>query len=148
MIDGVWIGNQIYWTLLTHNLCLRYQTRTGVLSQSSLCSWVMSSNNGHMFLSLQAGGHLTPTSYSSNCHLRSLSKLKLKVKVKVTLWPTVSWPVCLAVKQHLEHKTRFLFLSEGCRFVHVGRPLWREDESLIYNCCWPLPVQSHIPWSK
>jgi hypothetical protein len=43
---------------------------------------------------------------------------------------------------HLGPKTRFLLLSGSCRFVHVGRFLWREDRSVIYNCCWPSPVQS------
>jgi hypothetical protein len=38
--------------------------------------------------------------------------------------------------------TRFLLLSDSCRFVDVGRSLWREDGSVIYNCCWPMPVQS------
>jgi hypothetical protein len=38
--------------------------------------------------------------------------------------------------------TRFLLLSDSCRFVDVGRSLWREDESVVYNCCWPSPEQS------
>jgi hypothetical protein len=27
-------------------------------------------------------------------------------------------------------------------FVDVGRPIRREDGSVIYNCCWPSPAQS------
>jgi hypothetical protein len=38
--------------------------------------------------------------------------------------------------------TRFLLLSDSCWFVDVGRCLWREDGSLVYNCCWPLSAQS------
>jgi hypothetical protein len=26
--------------------------------------------------------------------------------------------------------------------VHMQHPLWREDGSIIYNCCWPSPAQS------
>jgi hypothetical protein len=43
---------------------------------------------------------------------------------------------------HLGPKTRFLLLSEICVFVDVGHPLWREDGSVVYNYCWPSPMQS------
>jgi hypothetical protein len=36
----------------------------------------------------------------------------------------------------------FLLLSGSCRFVDVGRSIWQEDGSIIYNCCWPSPAQS------
>jgi hypothetical protein len=55
---------------------------------------------------------------------------------------TVSWPVFLGVKPHHGPKTRLWLLSESCGLVHVGRPLWQEDGSIVYICCWPLPVQS------
>jgi hypothetical protein len=29
-----------------------------------------------------------------------------------------------------------------CGFVDLGRPLWREDGSVVYNCCWPSAAQS------
>jgi hypothetical protein len=45
---------------------------------------------------------------------------------------------------HLEPKTRFLLLSDSCRFVDVGRPLWREDGSVVHNCCWPSPAQPYL----
>jgi hypothetical protein len=38
--------------------------------------------------------------------------------------------------------TTFLLLSDGCGFVDVGRSLWREDGSVVYNCSWPPPAQS------
>jgi hypothetical protein len=31
--------------------------------------------------------------------------------------------------------TRFLLLSDTCRYVDMGRPLWREDGPVIYNSC-------------
>jgi hypothetical protein len=55
---------------------------------------------------------------------------------------TVSRPVYLGVKPHLRSKTRFLVLSDSCEFVDGGRFLWREDGSVVYNCCWPSTVQS------
>jgi hypothetical protein len=39
----------------------------------------------------------------------------------------------LVSSTHLGLKTRFLFLSDSCGFVNVGRPLWREDGSVFYN---------------
>jgi hypothetical protein len=38
--------------------------------------------------------------------------------------------------------TRSLLLSDSCGFVDLGRPLWWEDGSFVYNCCWPSPAQS------
>jgi hypothetical protein len=37
-----------------------------------------------------------------------------------------------------------LLLSDICRFVDMGCPLWWEDGSVIYSCCWPSPVQSFL----
>jgi hypothetical protein len=39
---------------------------------------------------------------------------------------------------------QILLLSDNCGLVNVGRSLWREDGSVVYNCCWPLPVQSFL----
>jgi hypothetical protein len=40
--------------------------------------------------------------------------------------------------------TKFLLLSDSCRFVDVGRPPWRENGSVVYsyNCYWASPAQS------
>jgi hypothetical protein len=40
--------------------------------------------------------------------------------------------------------TRFLLLSDSCRFVDVGHPLWWEDWSVVNNYRWTLPVQSFL----
>jgi hypothetical protein len=37
--------------------------------------------------------------------------------------------------------TRCLLLSDSCECVDVGRSLWRENGSDVYNCCWPSPAQ-------
>jgi hypothetical protein len=39
--------------------------------------------------------------------------------------------------------TRYLLLFDSYGLIFLGgRPLWREDGSVIYTCCWPLPAQS------
>jgi hypothetical protein len=48
----------------------------------------------------------------------------------------------LVSSTHSGPKTTFILLSDNCGFVHVGRPLWREDGSVVYNCCWASPAQS------
>jgi hypothetical protein len=58
------------------------------------------------------------------------------------LRPTVSRPVCLGANIHLGPKTGWLLLSDSFGFVDVWRSLWREDGSIVYNCCWPSPAQS------
>jgi hypothetical protein len=38
--------------------------------------------------------------------------------------------------------TRSWLLSDSCGFVGLGRPVWREDRSAVFNCYWPSPAQS------
>jgi hypothetical protein len=45
---------------------------------------------------------------------------------------------------HLGFTTRSLLLSDSCGFVDVGRSLWRENGSAVYNCCWSEPAQSFL----
>jgi hypothetical protein len=57
------------------------------------------------------------------------------------LRPTACRPVSLGVKPPSKAQDQiFVFLS--CRSVDVGRPLWRVDGTVVYNCCWPSPAQS------
>jgi hypothetical protein len=53
----------------------------------------------------------------------------------------VSQPVCLGVKPHLRYNNRYLFLSDSNVFADVGRPLWREKGSVVYNFCCSSPAQ-------
>jgi hypothetical protein len=41
----------------------------------------------------------------------------------------------LVSSPHLGLMTSFLLLSDHCGFVDMRRPLWREDGSVVYNCC-------------
>jgi hypothetical protein len=73
------------------------------------------------------------------------------VKVKVTLRLTISQSVSLGVEPPLGLLTRYLLLFDSYGLVHVGRSLWREDASVVYNCCWPWPAQSFSgpsPWDS
>jgi hypothetical protein len=60
-----------------------------------------------------------------------LQQVKVKTKVKVTLQATV-----LVSSTHLGPR------PDSWRVVDVGRPLWPEDRSVAYNCCWSSPAQS------
>jgi hypothetical protein len=53
-------------------------------------------------------------------------------KVKATLRLTVSQSVSLGVESHLGLMTRYLLLFDSYCLVFLGRPLWREDDSLLY----------------
>jgi hypothetical protein len=53
---------------------------------------------------------------------------------------TVSQSVSLGVEPHLGLITRYLLLFDNYGLVFVGRPLWREDGSVFYICCWPSPA--------
>jgi hypothetical protein len=48
----------------------------------------------------------------------------------------------LELSTHMGLTTRGLLLSDSCGFGDVGRSLWREDWSVVYNSCWPSPAQS------
>jgi hypothetical protein len=55
---------------------------------------------------------------------------------------TLSW--CQAAMWDTQRSFFFFHLKlclDSCEFLIMGRPLWREDESVIYSCCWALPEQ-------
>jgi hypothetical protein len=78
---------------------------------------------------------------SQKCNSQ-LTQPQLKLKSKLCYdWLSVGQSF-LASSPHLGPKTRFLFLSDSRGFVDVGRRLWREDWSVVYNCCWSSPAHS------
>jgi hypothetical protein len=38
--------------------------------------------------------------------------------------------------------TKYILLPYRCLFLDVGRPLWREDDCVVHNCCWASTAQS------
>jgi hypothetical protein len=75
-IDRLWIGNWIYWTLI-HTTC-DYPLQITITHRLAFSVMVFTALLGNIFqqwtfFHAQAGGHLTPTSYSSNHCLKTPS---------------------------------------------------------------------------
>jgi hypothetical protein len=49
---------------------------------------------------------------------------------------------------HLGPKTRFFINVRELRVCSCGAPSLTRDESVVYNYCWPSPVQSYLQRSK
>jgi hypothetical protein len=62
---------------------------------------------------------------TANCFNKSKSKSHCD-------WRSVSQSVILGVEPHLWLITRYLLLFDSYGLVFVGRPLWREDGSVLY----------------
>jgi hypothetical protein len=110
------------------------------MSSPVVACWLISKMaSASVFKFLPAGRCLTTTVNS----LLQLSALESKSTLCYDR-RSVSQSI-LVSNPHQGPKTRFLLLSDSCGFVDVGRPLWREDESVVYNCCWASPTQSYLP---
>jgi hypothetical protein len=72
----------------------------------------------------------------------SVLKWSLLFKIKVN-----RQSVYLGVKPHLRSKTRFLFLSENCGFVDVGRTLW-QGTSLPFTSLLAVALKSKSQYNR
>jgi hypothetical protein len=81
-----------------------------------------------------------PSQHWTELTLDSSPKLKLMLMLCYDLRSVDQSAFMLG--SHRESMSRFLLLSGSCGFADVGRPLWREDGSVFYNCCWASPAQS------
>jgi hypothetical protein len=67
------------------------------------------------------------------------TRVKVKSQSYVTTdgyWASMSW--C----KHPSEAQDGFYYRNSCGFVDVGRPLWRENRSVVYNCYWSLQAKS------
>jgi hypothetical protein len=70
-------------------------------------------------------------------------RVRVRVRVRVTLQLAVYRQSVLLGAQPLEtHGQNFFLIWTPAVLVLIQRPLWREDVSVIYNCCLPSPGHS------
>jgi hypothetical protein len=121
----------VFWQRLsTQELSLQYEFILSFVLQSY---WTADSRELDPVLQFQSPWFLT---------LYSSVLFSSQMSLSLILRPTVSRPVCLGIKLGLT--TRILLLPDSCGFVDVGRSLWREDGSVVYNYSWPSPAQSFL----
>jgi hypothetical protein len=83
-----------------------------------------------------------------SCFSASTTPVKVKVQVQVTLRLTISQSVSQSVSKSLcqalsgAHDQIFITVWQ-LRSCFVGRPLWREDRSVFWICCWLLLFRHH-----
>jgi hypothetical protein len=75
-----------------------------------------------------------------------IKSLKLKLKLKLIYDRQSVGQSVLMSGSHLRPMTRFFYLSDDCGFLYKGRPLWREDGSVIYCTIASGPCQSSHSW--
>jgi hypothetical protein len=77
----------------------------------------------------------------------------LCVEVEVTLWLTVSQSICLGIEYPCGTCDQILLsvgmlLSEICGLVSMGRPLWREDGSVLCSRNGSYFTTDRISWYR
>jgi hypothetical protein len=77
-------------------------------------------------------------------HPSTLLISELKVKV---IWNRLSLGKSVLLSgTHLGPATNFFPLFncfiDSCRFVYLGRPIWREVGSVVFSCCWASPAEA------
>jgi hypothetical protein len=54
----------------------------------------------------------------------------------------VSRPVCLGVRHPSGSHYQIFVIANSCGYAELGRPLWHEDGSIVYNSLWPSQAHS------
>jgi hypothetical protein len=156
-IDGVWTGEWIYWPLIhttwnykqlqRHRYLHNSQITTAPAKPFLACcvftrrSLATATNSGDSSASrAQVVPSPTPVqnclpAISSGAEQsraeaycrQSAGTVTPGIRPRWDPWPYICWML---------RPLRCFF------FFLVGRHLWREDGSVIYICCWPLPAQS------
>jgi hypothetical protein len=112
--------------LVTTFYCLRFETSLFVASYDS---------QGH-------GGGIQPRLHTgtfwSQCQSQSQSQSQSHI---ATDGQSVSKSWCRAPSGAHGQILITLWQLRSC---FVGRPLWREEGSVFFICCWPLPAQSFL----
>jgi hypothetical protein len=115
--------------LVTISYCLRFETpQPGGLGPSIY----IPQEQGGTVIPQALGSLFVPSYVSEGCGGGILTNLMNKFKLTLRL--TVSQSVSLAIEPYVGLMTRYLLLSDSYGLVFVGRPLWREDGSVI--CIW------------
>jgi hypothetical protein len=117
-------------------------------SRSSVRYLVTSSNDGlssvPRLTSSQTGGHLTPTSYSCNCHLNSFESQSQSYFATGGLapinssWRQAPWDPRLEI---------FLFNRTLAVIVFYARSSWWEDGLFCYEHAWPFVKRTYRTYS-
>jgi hypothetical protein len=139
-IDGFWTEYRIYWTLRYRawpHFTVHYYTHASVHS--------------HVFTAVAYGGRSFSSGFP-NCPWSQLPASHRNTKqpqqssnylincneVKVMLRPTVSRSGLSSCQAPIWGPiTDFYYCQTVEGLFMWGRPLWREDGSVVYNCCWP-----------
>jgi hypothetical protein len=125
-INSVWIGSRIYWTLIY--TALYYNLQNTITHKPVSCS-------GHFMAAHQRRPSQLPYQdwiLESQSHIHFTTDCLQPV---ISCWRqqrhittdgrSVGQSI-LVSGTYLGPMTRYLLLSESCRFVALGRPLWRE----------------------
>jgi hypothetical protein len=64
------------------------------------------------------------------------------LSLSLMLRPTVSRPVCFGIEHPCGAHHKIFITVTQLRVCWRWSCLWREDGSIVYNCCWSSPAQS------
>jgi hypothetical protein len=94
---------------------------------------------GNLFQQSSRRRRLATISHQPPTLLTSVSGLSQSQSYVTTNGQSAS---VLVSRTHQGPDTRCLLLLDSCGFLDMRRPIWREDGSVVYNCCWTSPAPS------